>query len=242
MFGKRNSITRNHKKLPKLHTRIYRKTNFFPGQRDSEEVKLCIRTHWVQRAKILLGFLLMGILLPGVILYSLSFVNLPQKIWMILNLTAIVYFIMVWLLTFIEFIKSEMTLLVTTNERIADIIQASLFDRQISETSLDRVQEVSGFTHGILRTFFDVGRLEISTAGSDIPIIIRFVKSPQLTARKILDIQRESQQRRRVSDFGKRKSDQLKTRKNEQFSQEELKEMRSDDATDDRQQRKPDTD
>ncbi|MCF7856504.1 PH domain-containing protein [Candidatus Gracilibacteria bacterium] len=225
--------------LAKLHTQIHRKKNFFPGQRDSEEVQLCIRIHWIQRAKIFIWFLLLGILLPGTIYYFISRVGLPTEIWSLFSLVVIFYFLFSWLITFIEFIKSEFTLLVATNERIADIAQSSIFDQQISETNLDRIQEVSGYTHGFWKTFLNVGNLEIQTAGSDIPLVMRLVKSPQLTARKILDVQRESQQRRRGSDFGKRSEDEIQTRKGEVLSEEELKKLRGGGIANGDRQRKP---
>ena len=221
------NITHAHKKFAQLHTKITRKKDFFPGQRQNEEVKLCVRTHWIREARIFVWFFFLGILLPGMFFYFFSTIELPQKIWLSLKLIIVFHFLFAWLMIFIEFIKSEFTILVATNERIVDISQVSLFNRQISETGLDRIQEVSGFTQGIWRSFLDVGRLEIQTAGTDAPIVIRFVKSPQLTARKILDVQRESQQQRRGTDLDRRKDDSMKVRQGEDFSQEELEKMRS---------------
>jgi hypothetical protein len=225
--------------LAKLHAQIHRKKDFFPGQRDSEEVQLCVRTHWILRLKIFVYFLLLGVSLPGGIYYFISRIDLPPKIWLYFILVIIFYFLFAWLATFIEFIKSEFTLLVATNERIADIAQASIFDQQISETNLDRIQEVSGYTHGFWKTFLNVGNLEIQTAGSDVPFVMRLVKSPQLTARKILDVQRASQQRRRGSDFGKRSEDEIQTRKGEALSEEKLKKLRGAGVENGDRQRKP---
>ena len=239
MIAGKNSISRHHKKLVKLHTKIYRKTNFFPGQREGEEVRLCIRTHWLREMQILGRFLLLAVAAPCGIFYLISLINLPSLVQLILNLFLTLYLLFAWLLTFIEFIKSEMTFLVATNERIVDITRNSLFDRQMSEANLDKIQEASGFTRGILGTLIDIGKLEILTAGSETPFVMRFVKSPQLTARKILDIQKSSQQRRRASDFGRRKDDQLRSRKGEKISQEELKKMRGNETGNNLRQRKP---
>jgi hypothetical protein len=239
MHEKGNSVTHTHQKLSHLHTRIHRKKNFFPGQRESEEVQLCIRTHWIQRAGIFFWFFVLAIIAPGGIMYLLSFIDLPEAIWLIINLVLIFYLLFAWVVTFVEFIKSEFTMVVATNERIADIVQTSLFNQQISETSLDRIQEVGGFTRGMMRASLDIGRLEIQTAGSDVPLVMKYVKSPQLTARKILDIQRESQQRRRGSDFEKRGGDQAKTRQGEDISQKELARLRGSGIMDNEKKRKP---
>jgi len=238
MFGRKSPEAHNHEKIAKLHAKIHRSRNFFPGQRDSEEVKLCIRTHWIQRLGIFMVFFLFAAILPGGIFYLLSLINFPEKAWLLIKLITIFYFLLAWLLIFIEFIKSDFSLVVVTNERIVDIYQTSLFNHQISETNLDRIQEIGGFTEGIWRNLLDVGRLEIQTAGRDV-LVMRFVKSPQLTARKILDVQQESQRRRRGSDFGKRESDQGRSRKGESYTQEELKQMRKTGPTEPLQQRKP---
>lgn len=226
MFFWKPSDSRRVRRLEKLHARVYREADFFPGQRPSERVQLCVRTHWLQRTRIFLVFLVVGILLPAVIFYLLREVGLPKNAWLIFKMIVIFYLLLAWLVTFIEFIKSEFTVVVVTNERVVDIIQKSIFDRIIAETNLDRIQEVAGNTSGFWRTFFDIGKLEIQTAGSDLPLLMSFVKSPHLTARKILDIQRVSYQRRRTGDFGKRSGDQPQARAGEDFSTDELQKMR----------------
>ncbi|MFH1375720.1 MAG: hypothetical protein ABIH35_03565 [Patescibacteria group bacterium] len=230
-----DSLSHHHTRLTKLHARIHRKKNFFPGQREGEEVQLCVRTHWIRDLRVFVWFLLMAVVVPAIILYLFSFVNISPNGWSIINLILTGYLLLAWLLAFVEFQKNELTVLVSTNERIADIVQKSLFNQQISETNLDRIQEVTGFTHGLLGTFLDVGKLEIQTAGSELPLVMRNVKSPQLTSRKILDIQQDSQKRRRTSDFGKRQNDELSARKGERLSQAELAKLRSSSEP----QRKP---
>lgn len=228
MFSWKSLLSRSESQIDKLHAQIHQKTNFFPDQRASEEVQLCIRTHWLQRARIFLWFFLLGILLPGTIYYLVAKVNLSREIWLVFGLIEIFYLLFAWAVTFVEFIKSEFTIVVVTNERVVDIAQKSIFDREITETNLDRIQEVAGQTHGIWRTFFDIGQVQIQTAGSDAPLLMNFVKSPQSTARKILDVQRASQSRRRTSDFSKRANDQIKKRSDEKFSEEELIKMRGE--------------
>jgi len=232
MFFLKPSPTKMQDQLEKLHAHTQQKKNFFPGQRATEEVELSIRMHWLQRARIFLWFLILGVVSPGIIFIFFEYVRLPATYQIILNLVIIFYFLLAWLLTLIEFIKSEFTIMVVTNERVVDITQKSIFDWQIAETNLDRIQEVGGQTHGFWLTFFNVGQLEIQTAGSDIPLLMNFVKSPQMTARKILDVQKNSQARRRTSDFSKRESDQVQRRAGESFSEEELRQMRKKADTD----------
>ena len=225
-------VDRHAKQLASLHSNIRRKKNFFPGQRESENVELCIRTHWVREALVFGRFLLIGVIIPGGIFFAFSFIRAPDQFFDYAILILSVYLLFVWLFTFVEFLKAELTLVVVTNERIVDITQASLFDQQITETNLDRIQEVAGYTHGFMGTFLDLGKLEVQTAGSDVALIMNYVKSPQMTARKILDIQRMGQNRRRTNDMARRKDDEIVSRAGENFSAEEIKKMRGqDDST-----------
>jgi len=219
-------VDRHSRRLAKLHSHISRKTNFFPGQRVNEEVKLCIRTHWLRGVTILAQFLLIGFVIPVIILFLLSFVKISGNLFDYSILALSIYLLFIWLFTFVEFLKSELTVVVVTSERVVNIVRVNLFDQQISETNLDRIQEITGSIHGFLGTFLDLGKLEIQTAGSDLPLVMNFVKSPQLTARKILDTQKMGQNRRRAGDFGRRKDDKMTARSGENLPVEKLKEMR----------------
>ena len=68
----------------------------------------------------------------------------------------------------------------------------------------------------------------VQTAGTEIPLTMRYVKSPNFTAQKILDIQQQASLRRRSSDFGKRSVDRLISREGENYTQEELAAMRKE--------------
>ncbi len=239
MFKFIKNIVADHDSIAKLHSKIERRKDFFPGQRKNEELQLCVRQHWILEVWLFLRFFLVAVFAVIVIFYFEAIVGSSNIIDSILGLSLIFGLLFGWLMFFVGFIKIKLTVLVATNERVVDITQASLFDQQISETSLDRIQEVTGFTHGFWRAFFGIGRLEIQTAGSDTPIQMRFVKAPQFTARKILDIQKASHQRRRLTDYGQRKTDQLASREGESFSQEELKKMRGVGASDTTRHRKP---
>jgi len=223
-------VDRHSRRLAKLHANVKRKMNFFPGQRTNEEVALCIRSHWLRAGTILFRFLFIGLAIPAGILFLLNFVEVSGKFFDYSILTLSVYLLFVWLFTFIEFLKSELTIIVVTSERVVNIVRSSLFDQQISETNLDRIQEVGGFIHGFLGTFLDIGRIEVQTAGSDAALVMNFVKSPQLTARKILDIQKMGQSRRRASDFARRKNDEISPRSGEKLSVAELHELRKENV------------
>lgn len=205
--------------LQKLHQHVHR-SRLFEGQREHENVQMMIRRHWLAEVRILLRFFMLGVAIPGMILLVMGYIGLTEHIWQLLYSGLLFYAMFIWLHTFVEFLKNELSVLVVTNERLVDMIQTSLFVRQVSEANLNRIQDVIGFTNGVLGTFFDVGRLEVQTASRDVSLICDWIKYPHLTARKILDIQRESLQRRRTSDSTS--SDSVRKRSGDELTDEEI--------------------
>jgi hypothetical protein len=219
-------ISDSQAEIHALHTQIHRARDLFPGQRENETVRLYISRHWIVIFKIFLNFLLLSLVLPSIFFGFFTWLKIDPFILSWLTLFFLIYLIFIWLYTYIELLKIELSVLIITNDRIVDIFQTSLFDRQVSETNLSKIQDVLGFTHGVLGTFLDVGALEIQTAGKDIAFTVRNIKSPHLTARKILEVQREGSQQRRGSDTTSRREGELFKRANETLSDEEILQLR----------------
>lgn len=194
-----------HPDLQNLHSHAGNRKNFFPGQRETEHVHLCIRRHWLVELGIFGRFFVLAIVTPLIILTIASVFDYLFGLRLmnsngVFLLGVALYLLFVWLYTFIEFMKNELSIVLITNERVIDIEQTSLFDHRILEANLDRIQDVLGTMRGFLGTFFDVGDLEIQTAGTEFAIISKTIKHPQFTARKILNIQRQSLSQRRAID------------------------------------------
>jgi len=201
----------------------------FPGQRSSEKIMLIVQRHWIVEFGIFLRFIALAISVPVFMLVTFSFADVGIITWQWVYFALILYLIFAWLYTFVEFLKNELSVLIVTNERVVDNVQVSLFEHQVSEGNLDRIQDVIGNTHGFLSTFMDVGTLEIQTAGLE-PFRLRMVKSPQLTARKVLNIQQQSSQRRRNVDYAPREDAtkvQHRASDDEKLSDEEIMKLRS---------------
>jgi uncharacterized membrane protein YdbT with pleckstrin-like domain len=77
--------------------------------------------------------------------------------------------------------------LVITNENIIQILQFGLFNRQISQLNLAKVQDVSVDQAGILSTFFGYGTLEIETAGEAANFKFRYAPTPNICAKIIIE-------------------------------------------------------
>jgi len=192
-----------HAEIHSLHERIHRVRDMFPGQRSTEKILLIVQRHWIVELGIFLRFIALATSVPVLVLLAFSFVNVDITTWRWIYFILMIYLIFSWLYTFVEFLKNDLSVLIITNERVVDNVQVSLFEHRVSEGNLDRIQDVIGNTHGFLSTFLDVGTLEIQTAGLE-PFRLRMIKSPQLTARKVLNIQQQSSQRRRNADYTSR--------------------------------------
>lgn len=213
--------------LETLHAHVHQKENFFPGQRETEIVKLVVRRHWLIEVGILLRFALI-VIAPILLIWLFGFLFLiGEDTWQWILFALGIYLLLAWLHTYTEFLKNKLSVLVVTNERIVDVIQSSLFSRQVSETGLNRIQDVIGFTKGILGTFLDVGNLEIQTAGREITFISQMIKSPHLTARRILNVQRQAGLQRRTVDTESRRTGEFHKRTGENLSEEEIRKLRN---------------
>ncbi len=81
--------------------------------------------------------------------------------------------------------------LVVTKERILDFDQKGLFERVVSESTYEKIQDVSFRIKGVMPTLFNYGDLEIQTAGSQANLEIKDIAEPQKVQDTIIRIQRE---------------------------------------------------
>ncbi|MDD5039750.1 MAG: PH domain-containing protein [Patescibacteria group bacterium] len=96
-------------------------------------------------------------------------------------------------------IQYSFNVFVITDARIIDIDQRGFFDRTVSETTYDAIQDVSYRIRGISQTLLHYGSIIIQTAGSQANIELTGVKNPELLQQLIIRIQHEKQQERDVS-------------------------------------------
>lgn len=79
---------------------------------------------------------------------------------------------------------------ILTSERIVDIEQKSFFHRVVSETTWDKVQDVTYEVVGVLPTLFDYGTIRIQTAGAKEVICMDQIARPKEWQSKIMEIQK----------------------------------------------------
>lgn len=85
---------------------------------------------------------------------------------------------LVWIAGFIVWTDYYLDVLILTNKKIVDVEQRGLFAREVSSLPLEKIQDVTVSTRGLLATFFHFGDLKIQTAGAAPEIIVRYLRNP----------------------------------------------------------------
>lgn len=80
---------------------------------------------------------------------------------------------------------------IITDQRIIDVDQRGFFDRIVSETTYQKIQDVSFRLKGMMQTILHYGSVVIQTAGNQANIELHGVKNPEKIQQIIVDIQRE---------------------------------------------------
>lgn len=188
---------------------------------EDERVLLVLRRHWlafintiVVTLILLLIFFTAIIVLNGRINDTTTFSttiisqSLTRGVFVIFSsmtiLSILAYFYISWLDYYLD-------IFVITNKRILRVEQLVLFGQNISETSLQHIQDVSSKVGGIIYTILNVGTVFIETAGERANFNFTFIKDPGDMAARILELQKEM-----WNDEGF-KEDMLFERKNEKI-------------------------
>lgn len=86
---------------------------------------------------------------------------------------------------------------VVTTDSITQITQNSLFGRQVSQLSMDNLEDVTVNQDGIIPHIFGFGTLKVETAGERSKFVFPYCPNPNTYARKILEIHEHFLEERR---------------------------------------------
>ena len=133
-----------------------------------ETILVTMRRHWVVFLGPTLIFLILLLVPPVALLiariylpvFSSSAAEPVADMLLALYLAGLLAYLLVrWLGYYLD-------VWIVTNERIMDVEQKTLFHREISEISLDRIQNVTIEVPGFLATMMGFGNIRIQTAGA----------------------------------------------------------------------------
>lgn len=161
---------------------------------ENEKIIIFTRRHFISfLGRVLL--ILVLFLIP-VLLFSLVCTNYPK----ILNGSAInvvvvlgsIYYLVMASFAFVSWISYYYDVFIVTDLSIIDISQEGIFNRQVTEVNLLRVQDVSAKIKGIFPTLFGYGDVIAETAGENTrTYLINAIPNPIEVASKILALHTE---------------------------------------------------
>ncbi len=132
-----------------------------------EYVVLVLRKHWFIFLGQLITFLMA--LVIGMFVFSFKdfLYGVFAKIFVdpFLDLLLVLYALLLVIAYFISWVHAYYDIWLVTNRRIIDIKQRGLFDREISEFMISRVQDVTTKVPNMFATLLGFGTMTIQTAG-----------------------------------------------------------------------------
>jgi len=150
----------------------------FRGQHRNEEVLLLSRQHpfVLLRPFLIAGFIL---LIPLIVDIFVSFGPVLSTTIVICLLVGLIYGFLTW-------VSWNNSLLLLTTERVVQLKQHSIFNREFVECDLPNIQQVSHEVKGVMPTLWGYGTISVATGSSAEPILIKDMPDPY-------DIQQEIQ-------------------------------------------------
>lgn len=98
-----------------------------------------------------------------------------------------VWLLLLWIALFVVWTDYYLDVLLLTNKKLIDVEQRALFSREVTSLSLERIQDITVNTEGILASLLHFGHLEIQTAGAEKKIVVRFLQNPDTIKHHILE-------------------------------------------------------
>jgi hypothetical protein len=147
----------------------------FETQERKEKIILLLRRHWATNLPwafkaILLLFASLGLsLLPFWEALPPQYRAIISPLWYLLTFSY----------AFEKFLSWFFNVNIITDERIIDIDFPSILYKDISETKIDQVQDISIKIGGFIRSLFNFGDINIQTAGTQPEIKFEAVPNPE---------------------------------------------------------------
>lgn len=164
---------------------------YFPGQHANEQIIVFTRRHWiVMLNSILLVAISVGIY-AGLVALLVIFLKLDLSsiAGTVITIVSGIVLLMAWLLLYVKFVDYYLDVWILTEERIVQIKQRSLFNREIAEFDLSTVQDVSSQTRGVIGTFLNYGKIFVQTAGARDLFEFRYIPDSNKVEQQILNLQ-----------------------------------------------------
>lgn len=163
---------------------------------ENEKIKAIICKHWIV---LLWHILKISAIVALPIFAACHFGFCWQSLWGPSVFWSLIFIGAIWAIR--HWIIWRKDVLVITNQRIIDINQKSLFDKEVAEINFNKVQDVIYQVKGVLATTFNFGRVEVHLVGGSIlalervpnprriqELLIKLKNEVEMSAQELLDM------------------------------------------------------
>lgn len=156
----------------------------FEVQHADEHILLLLRQDFIVNTRWILGtivFALLPVLLP----------LFPMFYWLPLSFrTALMFgwYVFTFGYALMSFVNWYFNVYIITDERVIDVDFYSLLFKRISETKLEKVEDITASSGGVIQSFFDYGTVNIQTAAEVPEIEFENVPRPDMVTKIISEL------------------------------------------------------
>jgi uncharacterized membrane protein YdbT with pleckstrin-like domain len=176
----------------------------FQGQRENEEVLRIIHRHWFNIFLQYIGIGCTALLVTIIFSVLPKVTSLPPdalpSIFSSFLLNTFLLFI--WLYVFLIWVDYYFDVWIITNERIVNIEQKGLFNREVSELRFSRIQDVTSVVDGFVPTILNFGDVYVQTAAEEERFVFRQIPDPYTIKDMVMQLSRSNtpEEARRINE------------------------------------------
>jgi uncharacterized membrane protein YdbT with pleckstrin-like domain len=155
----------------------------FITPKPNEEVLMIVRQSLIPKSARLCLYAIL-FLVPFFFLYPLFRMG---------TIGIVLFFVLVVLgvvLFWQTFRKWSHTLFVITDHRVIDFDQRGVFDRVVTESNFDQIDEVSYRMHGIMSTLFRYGTVTLALHGTNTDLMFQHIRNPARVQNLLNDLRK----------------------------------------------------
>jgi hypothetical protein len=162
----------------------------FETQLDGEEVILLLRRHLITQIQWVAVTLVM-IFAPLVLTNFPLLRFLPSRFQFIVIL---MWYLLTFAIALEDFLGWYFNVYIVTDERVIDIDFYNLIYKEISDTEIENIEDVTVTVGGVLQTVFNYGSVEIQTAAQIPQLEFEYVPKPGVVSEVLKQLQLEEKQ------------------------------------------------
>ena len=166
---------------------------YFETQKEDENVLLVARKHWIVYTPAFFVSLMVYIL--GLVFFlnigNLGIISSSEPLRAISIVSASLFLLFITLFAYMSWLINYLNVQIVTDEHVVDVDQLGIFNRKISELTLDDIQDISATKSGIFQSFLSYGDICIQTAGEKPNFNFEKVPDPHELSRKLMEVRDE---------------------------------------------------